>query len=664
MGGMISRFRRANRGVSLEFQPGLSSIQRLLETPLAINGQSPTPGTLRGYDAAAGGWADYTTPANVATLQTGTAPSYGEKSPLLGTIDPGVLFAGGGYFKFASAAVWDVAALDPVIELLFRVPAAAAEQVLVSKSTGAGTGWSVTVTAAGLLSFNCHDGTDSTAVVSAALVRTSYVYAIGFFRKAGSGQWYIQGAASGAAVDLSSIGSLTNANGFSLGAHSNGTVPLTGALFLAQLWQFNPLDSHLQPTVAAQRAQSAFGNRPQKYWGPSIAPTAAGSASPAYQSRVESDGSSRIYQIGAGSVQRFQRVLDSAGRAMVGVLNEGAVQNLCPYSLTYSSWTTRARLSVPATPVKCIDGITRTTVVLHEDGTASNNHFLQNAFSIASGVPHVLSLRAKPINRTWLMPQANGKVVSYQLTGAGVIGTAVGAVTPYIEYLGEGWYLIWQTFTSSSTTGNPTIFLAEADNDNSFDGLDQDSIAISHVQIELGNYPSMPVDSGAVATTRAADSFILPATGNIGLPEGGVRVLFWAPAGWVPLSRRTLFSVNSGAAADRIESYLHTDGTLCVETAKTGGLPGILSWPGSKCDGLIHELLLGWSGGLLTGALDGVWATPGTAVDIITAATQLSVGQDHAATNNAGPAIVVPFMSYTHRPTSWYDRGGHCLLAM
>lgn len=654
--------RRARSQPSMCLRPGFDGgIQRLLETPLTINGLAPGPlGAWIGYDGGgAASWvsrAPAEAPVTLTKTGAGAAPTLGA-SPLCGALDPPTVFSsatGANYVgptNFANPGLRDI-----VIEaLVYRasMSGAIAFKTITSETE---YGWKVAHNVSGFwlallgaTNVNCFIGSTALSV---------WTHLIWFADRSGSMIGYGNGVA-GTAQDISAsvATDMTNNRAFSLGgnyAQTGGTIG--GVAYFAVHMLAGWLDTHLQPTIAAQRAQLLFGTSPQRYWGSPI-PTAAGSTSPSHQTKVEADGTSRIYQIGGGSVQRFRRIVDLAGRALVGVLNEGAVQNVCLQSSTLGSWTSLTRLSVSTTSTTCIDGIARTTVMLKEDNTAGNTHYVQGTASISNSTQYVFSCFAKPVNRTWIVLQANGKNVYFQLTGSGTVGTASSA-TGGIQSWGGGWYRCWIVFTSTSTTGAPTIYIAEADGDVTFDGGDQDSVAVSHCQLKLGNFPSMPVETTTAAATKLADSFILSAAYNVGLPEGGARFLFWAPAGWTPATRRTLLSINSGGAADRIEVFIHTDGTLCAESRKTGGNDGDVAIAGSVCDGYIHEALLCWSARGLELRRDVTGYAIDATADIIASATQISVGQDQAAATNAGPAVVGELKPYPRYQPSFIEQGG------
>jgi hypothetical protein len=83
-----------------------------LDPALTINGTTVTP-TFRykGGDANGTNWAPWGY-GETLTLQAGTAPSYNQGSPLLGTNDDSVLFNRGGYYLASNTTFADITTED------------------------------------------------------------------------------------------------------------------------------------------------------------------------------------------------------------------------------------------------------------------------------------------------------------------------------------------------------------------------------------------------------------------------------------------------------------------------------------------------------------------------------------------------------------------------
>jgi len=93
----------------------------------------------------------------------------------------------------------------------------------------------------------------------------------------------------------------------------------------------------------------------------------------------------------------------------------------------------------------------------------------------------------------------------------GYTGSSIGSMVTRghgIKPIGDGWYRVWVWGVSENTSafGYVALHPGEADGDNSFDGLDQDSVFIAFPQLETNAFPTIPIPCPTTAVTRAADS--------------------------------------------------------------------------------------------------------------------------------------------------------------
>jgi len=151
------------------------------------------------------------------------------------------------------------------------------------------------------------------------------------------------------------------------------------------------------------------------------------------------------------------------------------------------------RLTVPSINNAAPDG-SLTASILHEDATAASDHFL--SYTIANGYGNILCLSAvaKAINRSWLMMQYSGFALSpyacFNVT-AGTIGVVSATIIARgIVSLGSGWYRCYASAVCpNNTSTSPRFYIGEADDDITFNGLNQDSLYIWRPQISFGYVP-------------------------------------------------------------------------------------------------------------------------------------------------------------------------------
>ena len=211
---------------------------------------------------------------------------------------------------------------------------------------------------------------------------------------------------------------------------------------------------------------------------------------------------------------------DNIPRIGDGILIESQGTNLCEYSESFNDWT-KYRLTVPSGTELAPDG-TLTADILHEDNTLANTHLCTtNAFSATSGDVYTISVYLKAINRSWVRLSFGGSPfngIAYFNLSTGNTGN-VSNCTAKIESLDNNWFRCSITDTASSTNvANLSIYIADSNGNNLFDGLDQDSIYVWGAQIEESSYPTSYIPNLSTGTsTRIADDITISPS-DIGLP--------------------------------------------------------------------------------------------------------------------------------------------------
>ncbi len=169
-------------------------------------------------------------------------------------------------------------------------------------------------------------------------------------------------------------------------------------------------------------------------------------------------------------------------------------RNLLPQSETFdaSSWTkTRTRAFGSGSVVNAIANPVNGAVtadLLVEDNTAGNSHYVSGSQLLPSGV-YTFSVYAKAAGRSWLYLFMNPDVRgAYFDLANGVVGSTTGGASRNIVSLGGGWYRCWITATMT----NPAyynVFMAEADNDYTYDGDNASGVYLFGAMLNEGVTP-------------------------------------------------------------------------------------------------------------------------------------------------------------------------------
>lgn len=429
-----------------------------LPAALTINGTTVLPTfRYRGGDADGTDWDAWTYGETLTAA--GSGGSFDQGTPWWGDSDYSVDPAGTRYWQASGNTFADVTTEDLVFELVLAYSSTA--NVRVFGKWGSSR-YAVYSTGTGIAAY-LYDGTNLGLTVSDALVDGHWYHMMFFGDRSGSGQIYIDAAASGAAVDISAVGSLTVAAALTLADDSTPGNQYDQRIAYAAMYQrAGWLDTHLQATVAAERFQRLCGLWPKRALG------------------------TKAYS-----------VYTRATTAVSDKVERGA--NLCtaPYDFSDAAWTA-TRVDTPtAGGVATPEG--RHGWVLHEDDTVGNTHFIVDSINLTSGVVYEFTADLKAINRSWALLFNTGENDGYYFNvSTGVAGSALNNVNDYsILSLGDDWYRCRIVIPATATGARPfAVYIAEADNDATFNGLDQDSLYIANASVKTWERKLYSVGAG------------------------------------------------------------------------------------------------------------------------------------------------------------------------
>lgn len=175
-----------------------------------------------------------------------------------------------------------------------------------------------------------------------------------------------------------------------------------------------------------------------------------------------------------GAQPAGQVTADILGAVIASIDDDPATTNLTTRSeeSDHADWT-KTRSSIAADSVDSPDGTTNADSLI-EDATASNTHFINQAVTVTNATVYTQSVFAKAGTRTQIWAgddSANSATVGvwFDLT-TGTVGTQRAGWTGVIEDYGFGWYRCSVTGTSTSTTWEQDVALADADASISYNG--------------------------------------------------------------------------------------------------------------------------------------------------------------------------------------------------
>ncbi|MEM1085946.1 MAG: SGNH/GDSL hydrolase family protein [Verrucomicrobiota bacterium] len=209
---------------------------------------------------------------------------------------------------------------------------------------------------------------------------------------------------------------------------------------------------------------------------------------------VDADGKIRT---AASNEPRIQH--DPVTGAAIGRLVEPERENIWTRSkldtgVTYTRCS-RATVNDPTSPFA--DGECQEVTMSADVGS---KYFFQN-LTFTTGVKYVVSVFAKAgqsMHEIQFNSCAEGDSPKFELNDLTTTGGGPEWSNARIEYWGDGWYRCIANYTPATATQNFGL---------AFDDPDEgDVIRVRHMQIELGNEPSMPIETLGAAATRSADN--------------------------------------------------------------------------------------------------------------------------------------------------------------
>jgi len=262
------------------------------------------------------------------------------------------------------------------------------------------------------------------------------------------------------------------------------------------------------------------------------------------------------------------------------ILLEPERTNLVPYSENTSGWNRTRSTSAIAPSITAPDG-TATTVFLAADDSDNTHNIRTASFTTVADETYTVSIFAKKSTQDWIrlmFQDASTSVYIYayfDLDNGAIgqtqdTGTNATYVSSTIEDYGNGWYRCSVTGDiGSTTTSYLKVYLAEADEDISFDA-DGTGVYIWGAQTELGAYPTsyIPTHTGA-SVTRSEETMAGPRnTSLIDSTEGAQYIEVASIFGEPITSTWKAIAISDGTTANRAWIALDTNGKFSVGSRK------------------------------------------------------------------------------------------------
>ncbi len=165
----------------------------------------------------------------------------------------------------------------------------------------------------------------------------------------------------------------------------------------------------------------------------------------------------------------------------------------------------QVRATVPSIVSTSPDGRSKGNVI-HEDNSAGITHLIRYTRALTFGQTFTMSGYVAPLNRDWIRLIAEltgGNEGAYFDVTNGVIGTITANILEArMRVVDSGFYQIWIVFQSLQNNNIGFSYrIASGNNGESFNGLDQDSLAVWRPKINPGWGPDPDILTQEVPRT-------------------------------------------------------------------------------------------------------------------------------------------------------------------
>lgn len=568
--------------------------------------------------------------SNLAKVEVGADITANVDTPLMSS-DVGLKFADADYLQEASNT-WAIGTKDIVLKGVFRSGALAASDEIVSAYDNSSTGVSVVVTSGGILRFVVGDGTGIVSVDTGAgtiVARTWYDFAC-YIDRSGSGECYVNGAATAAVVVSTRAASIPTSNKVTIGARSTGVNNADHTVVYLAAWTSdNWLDTHLQAADAMAFAQKVEGVYPVGASGSPVATvkTRTGTALlkkitsgvvsyfnvGATWARVQSDAATKGYTTGLSRTQKaFQSEdLATSWTLITGTdtINANAVAD--PYIDDSSK----------------MDGIIGTNASNTEHGVTQvldGGSNLAAVVYVQSGVFKAGTISfAKLCNDTI----ANGCAFFNISTCATSATVGAGVSSRGVESLGNGLCRVYILWTGTVAAHTARWSCAEADNDvlHAGNGVATECyIWGMEVDLQGGESPDSPIPTTTAAVVKNVEVLKFASAGNATDGSVGSIVCSYEYPPSTVIGSGSLISIDDGTSNNRIQLtggpalFLGTGAASQASISTAGANAGTGTVITSAMDWRTNRVVL-----YRDGTIDG---TPDTVATMFSVASSIDIG--------------------------------------
>jgi hypothetical protein len=619
-----------------------------LPTSLTINSITKTPTWwYEGRDASLTNWTSRTG-AETLTAQ-GAGGEIGIDVPTPSTSDKAAHRIAGTTRYWKGTTIASTGTDDLVIEAVIMFMNAPSTFISTRNGSGSLSGIMLRRVAGNLTFQLVIDGVAAPSITAGALGDYTWNHVMIFCDRSGSGQIYVNGAASGAAAAISSAsGSLSDQGPLSIGDNPDGggATTVTQVAHIAMWKGANWLDTHLQATVAASRASIVHGSYMSL---PGISPAVSTSRnSAAYIAKY--NGTARILMQVGPSWNRVAPTFDGS-TTKTALTIQGQFTN----DLQYSEDTSQAQYSVVGvtkaidadSPVSGTD--TRATTITED--AANTEHYLQYGSSVATtnGQAYGGSFFVKALGRSVCSVAMSAfHTFDINLT-TGVVSNAGGTTTSQFhetKAFSNGWWQVFFSGVGNATSGAVLRIKANNGSGTTYAGNSAAALAVFALSFQATNGTAVPFRQPYIRTIGSPVTQLADRVVYSGLTNNFAQGTIVADALMRNIATtRTLATLRESGGTDDSIKLEVTSGNLLKVDVTDETVSRYSQTAGAMTVNVWKQARFTWNGSVGTQYVDNVLAATAAMATTPIEQTVLEIGTSGSGTNAVNTQVAVQIYS-------------------
>ena len=341
------------------------------------------------------------------------------------------------------------------------------------------------------------------------------------------------------------------------------------------------------------------------------------------------------------SVYALPIEFDTSGNSR-GLLVEEARTNVAVTTESFGAAWTKTHTTISADATTAPSGETTADKIVEDSG--ANQHLIYDTLTCSNTTQYCWSIFVKAAERSYAAATlafgggdrygvcfdlSDGSFVDDDDDGSSPAGTGYGS-----ESVGDGWYRIWVTCTSDSTTAYPHVGIQDdasvtwTSATPTYTGDGSSGIYAWGAQLEAGAFPTSYISnpSSSASVTRAADDLSL-ATSGIPYNDGGPGSMYIK---FTPIDASAPFHVANMYldSDDRIAFYSDNGAVPLKAYMEDGNVTQINATAGNLADATEAQVAYAWSTNDAGVSLDGASAVLDGSCTMTSGLTSLRIGAD------------------------------------